>query len=67
MASMAEQMKTRAKRATSSTRSNTVVKSVPRSAINSLNRSMEPMIRQNAKERMASERAVAGNIFGVKF
>ena len=48
------------------TRSTKVVKRIPRCDVVELNRTMEPVIRQNERERVASEQAVAGAIFGGK-
>jgi hypothetical protein len=66
MAGMAAKMKKRAIIATSATRSTKVVKQIPRCDVVELNRTMEPIIRQNERERIASEQAVAGSIFGGK-
>lgn len=66
MAGMAEKMKKRAKRATLATRSDKVVKRIQRSDVVELNRTMEPIIRQNEHERVASEQSVAGSVFGRK-
>lgn len=66
MVGMAKKMKLRAIRATSATRSTKIVKRIPRCDVIELNRSMEPVIRQNERERVASEQAVAGAIFGGK-
>lgn len=65
MAGMAEKMKKRGIVAPDS-RSSKVVKRVKRCDVVELNRSMEPIIRQNERERIASEQAVAGSIFGWK-
>lgn len=64
MAGMAEQMKRKAIQATSAARSMEVVKRIPRCDVVELNRTMEPIIRQNERERIASEQAVAGAVFG---
>lgn len=66
MASMAEKMKKKSIKATSATRSAEVVKRIPRCDVVELNRTMEPIIRQNERERIASEQAIAGAIFGWK-
>lgn len=66
MAGMAAEMKKRAIKATSATRSATVVKRIPRCDVVELNRTMEPIIRQNERERIASEESVAGSVFGWK-
>ncbi len=66
MAGMAAKMKKKAIKATSATRSTTVVKRIPRCDVVELNRTMEPIIRQNERERIASEESVAGAIFGWK-
>ena len=66
MAGMAKRMKTKAIKATSGTRTTRVVKRIPRCDVVELNRTMEPVIRQNERERVASEQAVAGAIFGGK-
>lgn len=66
MASMAEKMKRKAIKATSAARSKEVVKRIPRCDVVELNRTMEPIIRQNERERIASEQAVAGAVFGWK-
>ncbi|MCM1500268.1 MAG: hypothetical protein NC124_17535 [Clostridium sp.] len=66
MASMAEKMKRKSIKATSATRSVEVVKRIPRCDVVELNRTMEPIIRQNERERIASEQAMAGAIFGWK-
>lgn len=66
MAGMATKMKAKAIKATSATRSTKVVKRIPRCDVVELNRTMEPVIRQNERERVASEQAVAGSIFGGK-
>ena len=52
MAGMAKRMKTKAIKATSATRSTKVVKRIPRCDVVELNRTMEPVIRQNERERM---------------
>jgi len=64
MAGMATKMKARAIKATSATRSTKVVKRIPRCDVVELNRTMEPVIRQNERERVAGEQAIAGVIFG---
>lgn len=66
MAGMAAKMKKKAIKATSATRSTKVVKRIQRCDVVELNRTMEPIIRQNERERIASEQAVAGSIFGWK-
>ena len=66
MAGMAEKMKRKVIKAISATRSATVVKRVSRCDIVELNRTMEPIIRQNERERIASEESVAGSISGWK-
>ena len=66
MAGMAAKMKKKAIKATSATRSTKVVKQIPRCDVVELNRTMEPIIRQNERERIASEQAVAGAVFGWK-
>lgn len=66
MAGMAEKMKRKAIKATSAARSTEVVKRIPRCDVVELNRTMEPIIRQNERERIASEQAVAGAVFGWK-
>lgn len=66
MAGMAEKMKTKAIRAVSVSCSPNVVKKIKRADVVELNRSMEPVIRQNERERIASEQEVAGSIFGWK-
>lgn len=52
MSSMAKEMRKRAKPASSAKRSNVIVKRVPRSEITLLNASMEPIIKQNRRERI---------------
>lgn len=66
MAGMAAKMKQRAIRATSAKRSNNIVKRIDRCDVVELNRTMEPIIRQNERERIASEQTVAGATFGWK-
>ena len=66
MAGMSARLKEKAKKASSVTRSTEVVKRIPRSDVVELNRTMEPVIRQNERERIASEEAVAGVVFGWK-
>ena len=66
MAGMAAKMERKAIKATSATRSATVVKRIPRCDVVELNRTMEPIIRQNERERIASEESVAGSTFGWK-
>ena len=66
MAGMAVKMKQKAIKATSATRSANVVKRIPRCDVVELNRTMEPIIRQNERERIASEDSVAGATFGWK-
>lgn len=64
MAGMAAKMKKRAIKATSATRSTVVIKRVPRCDVVALNRTMEPVIRQNERERIASEESLWGTTFG---
>jgi|GEM_PF-7036762 len=66
MAGMAAKMKRKAIKATSVTRSATVIKRIPRCDVVELNRTMEPIIHQNERERIASEESVAGSTFGWK-
>ena len=56
---MAEQMKKKAIKATSATRSSVVVKRIPRCDVVELNRSMEPIINQNERERRAMTEAIS--------
>jgi hypothetical protein len=69
MASMANIMKQRATtvKATSANRSTEVFKIVPKSEFLILDRHVEPMLRENEKERIASESAAVGLIFGSKY
>lgn len=64
MASMALKMKEKAIKASDATRCREIVHSVSRADVIALNRTMEPIIRQNERERIASEQAVVGTIFG---
>ena len=66
MAGMAKKMQAKAIKATLASRSTKVVKTIRRCDVVELNRTMEPIIRQNERERLASEQAVAGSIFGGK-
>lgn len=66
MAGMARKMQAKAVKATLVSRSTKVVKTIRRCDVIELNRTMEPIIRQNERERLASEQAVVGSIFGGK-
>lgn len=57
MTSMGKRMKTKAIKATSATRSTKVVKRIPRCDVVELNRTMELVVRQNERERVASGQA----------
>lgn len=69
MGSMAKIMKQKAVtiKATSANRSSEVVKTVSKSEFLVLNRRMEPILRENERERIASENAVAGSLFGSRY
>ena len=69
MASMAKIMMERATtiNATSANRSNELVKKISKSEFLVLNRYVEPMLRENEKERVDSEYAATGLIFGSKY
>lgn len=69
MASMAKIMMQRATivKATSANRSTEIFKKVPKSEFLILNRRVEPMLRENERERIASDNAVAGLMFGNKY
>ena len=64
MAGMASQLKQRAMKAYSTSRSTEMVKVIQRSDIVALNKSMEAITQQNARESIASENAAAGVVFG---
>lgn len=64
MAGMARKMHERAVKATSAVKSPKIIKTVRRCDVVALNRTMEPIMRQNEKEMVESEKAVAGTIFG---
>lgn len=69
MASMAKIMMQNATtiKATSANRSTEVFKKVPKSEFLILDRHVEPMLRENEKERIASESAASGLTFGSKY
>ena len=61
---MAEQLRKTAKPACSTKVSLEVVKEVSRADVIALNKSMEPITAQNAKERLASELAGRDTVWG---
>lgn len=69
MASMAKIMMQNATtiKATSANRSTEVFKKVPKSEFLVLDRYIEPMLRENERERIASQNAAAGLVFGNRY
>ena len=61
---MFEEMKKKRLKATFTTCSAKVLKRIPRSDVVELNRTIEPIIRQNERERIASEDKIADMIVG---
>lgn len=57
-------MKRKAQLSSSASHSEKVIKRVSDKEIALLNKKIEPMIKQNRLERIASERAIAGSVYG---
>ncbi len=64
MSSMFENMKKKRLKATFTTRSAEVVKRIPKCDVVELNSTLEPIISQNKRERIASEEQIADMILG---